>query len=175
MNKTIEQVQANLKRLRSRLKRTVNAIDKLEKAERRLLSKPRSGVAQLVEHAAVNRAVAGSSPAAGAIGDVAQLVEQRPLKPKVVGSSPAVPASDLDIPVYLRRDLCLGVNQTGGQPTGTRDKMEAEAIRAEAEERRKLKARGRIAKMKAKKAGELSAMPLSGKAALAKISARPLT
>jgi hypothetical protein len=170
MTKTIEQVQANLKRLRSRLKRTVNAIDKLEKAEKRLLSKARSGVAQSVEQTAVNRSVAGSSPAAGAIEEAKPIppaiVKTEYAPPPSLGSDPqsahpSPPPPDLDIPIFMRRAAAAK----------RRDELAAEVIRQEQEERRKTKARNRIAEMKAKQSGETRKMPLSGKAALAKINA----
>lgn len=94
--------------------------------------------------------------------DVAQRLEQRPLTPKVGGSNPPVPASDLDIPVYLRR-----------APVHAGDEAAIAEITAQMEERQKSKARGRIAKMKAKQSGELGKMPLQGKAALAAIREAP--
>jgi len=69
--------------------------------------------------------------------------------------------AELDIPAFMRRGLAV---------QNAADQAAAQAIKAEVEEKAKLKARGRIAKMKAKQAGELRAMPLSGKAALAKIN-----
>jgi len=48
---------------------------------------------------------------------------------------------------------------------------EATLLRNEIEKRRRAKARGRIAKMLAKRRGDLKRMPLSGKAALAAIRA----
>jgi hypothetical protein len=48
---------------------------------------------------------------------------------------------------------------------------EAELLLNEIENRRRAKARGRIAKMLAKKRGDLRRMPLTGKAALAAIRA----
>ena len=48
----------------------------------------------MAEHPAVNRRVAGSSPARGALfyRGIVQLVERRSPKPNVVGSNPATPA-----------------------------------------------------------------------------------
>jgi hypothetical protein len=60
---------------------------------------------------------------------------------------------DTSIPSFLRR---------------TPDPV-AEQIRSQQAETKQLKARGRIAKMKAKQAGDLKKMPLTGKAALAAI------
>jgi hypothetical protein len=64
-------------------------------------------------------------------------------------------ADALDIPGFLRR------GQRKSQPT-----PEAVQIAAEAEDRKRRKALGRIAKMKAEKSGATRAMPLTGKAAL---------
>jgi hypothetical protein len=64
----------------------------------------------------------------------------------------AAPPIDTGIPSFLRRDK-------------TPDPV-AEEIKAEQEEIKKKKARGRIEKMKAKKAGDLKKMPLTGRAAL---------
>jgi hypothetical protein len=60
------------------------------------------------------------------------------------------PTDDLAIPTYLQRKL---------------DPVAAE-IKTEQDETKRLKARGRIEKMKAKKSGAMTAMPLTGKAAL---------
>lgn len=64
---------------------------------------------------------------------------------------------DVGIPDFLQRTPGSG---------DTRDAEVRAEIEAQAEERSKAKARGRIAKMKAKQAGETKRMPLSGKAAL---------
>jgi hypothetical protein len=61
------------------------------------------------------------------------------------------PTDDLAIPTFLQR-----------KPL---DPVAAE-IKAEQDETKRLKARGRIEKMKAKKSGAMTAMPLTGKAAL---------
>jgi hypothetical protein len=69
------------------------------------------------------------------------------------------PVTKLDIPVFLQR------TQEGALGDAEDDKARAEIL-AKAEARRKAKARGRIAKLKAKRAGETKRMPLSGKEAL---------
>jgi hypothetical protein len=61
------------------------------------------------------------------------------------------PTDDLAIPTFLKREPL--------------DPVAAE-IKAEQEETKRRKARGRIEKMKAKKSGATTAMPLTGKAAL---------
>ena|SRR5215469_13958088 len=60
----------------------------------------------------------------------------------------------LEIPKALRREVKLS------------DEQAAAELRREIAERKKAKARGRIAKMKAKQAGDLKKMPLQGKEAL---------
>jgi len=143
--KTIEQIETSLTRWKTRLRRAMTMIDKLEKQQRRLVRKrdtyeqpplaprPRLTEAEQVAEP-VLRKVAGM-PSTGAV-----LV--------------AAPAAD-DIPAFLRR-------QSSPSPV-------AEQIKAEIEEKKRLKARGRIATMKAKKAGETRKMPLTGRAALAAI------
>jgi hypothetical protein len=64
------------------------------------------------------------------------------------------PEIDTGIPTFLQRKKLDPV---------------AEQIKAEQEETKRAKARGRVEKMKAKQRGDLKKMPLSGKAALAAI------
>jgi hypothetical protein len=71
-----------------------------------------------------------------------------------VPSSNQPPKDDLGIPDFLRRSKPDPV---------------AEQIKQEQAETKKIKAAGRIAKMKAKKSGETKKMPLTGKAAIAAI------
>ena len=61
------------------------------------------------------------------------------------------PPDDLSIPTFLQRKKLDPV---------------AAAIKLEQEEQKLAKSRGRIEKMKAKQRGDLSKMPLTGKAAL---------
>ncbi len=68
--------------------------------------------------------------------------------------NPVKSVDDLEVPDFLRRSKPDAVG---------------EAIAAEQEARRKAKAHGRIATLKAKKSGATKAMPLEGKAALAAI------
>jgi hypothetical protein len=69
------------------------------------------------------------------------------------------PADD-DIPAFLRR---------GQAAQQAADTVIAEQIKAEQAATKKRKAAGRIATMKAKKAGDTRKMPLTGRAALAAI------
>jgi len=74
--------------------------------------------------------------------------------PELAAEMVGVKPDDLSIPGFLQRKKLDPV---------------AEQIAAEQAETKKLKARGRIEKMKAKRSGDLKKMPLSGKAALAAI------
>jgi hypothetical protein len=124
---TIEYIDESLARWKTRLKRAVTTIDKLEKQKKRLMKKSPMAIAEtLAEPVLVNP------------------------KTELPKAEPA--PADLGIPDFLRRQ---------SQPDPV-----AEQIREEQAATKKAKARGRIEKMKAKKAGELKKMPLSGKAAL---------
>lgn len=81
---------------------------------------------------------------------------------------------DLTIPAFLRRkpgevprDVTEQVAALIGSYHRDREEGRVEGLRRE---RKRLKSLARIAKMKAKKSGELSRMPASGKAALALIN-----
>jgi hypothetical protein len=63
------------------------------------------------------------------------------------------------IPDFLRRDPVAAQH----------DRKVVDRLKTEQEEKRKAKSRGRIARLKADKAGERKTMPLSGKDALKKI------
>jgi len=157
---TIETIDAALARWKPRLKRAVNAIDKLEKKRRRLVAK-----------ATVSAALDPVLEQLGALTirpktERVIVFEGAPIDPVKIVDDPAVKAAkasveaalldqspDLGIPSFLRR---------APDPV-------AEEIKAEQAATKKAKAAGRIAKMKAKKAGDLKKMPLTGKAALAAI------
>jgi hypothetical protein len=139
----MEQNAAATKRWRTRLKRAMTMLDKLEKQRKRL-------------ERAVDLAIAPKGatkpqarpPKAPSLAEtiMRQIAEPQP------APSPAPPA-DLAIPSFLRREP---------DPV-------AEQLKAEQAETKRLKARGRIATMKAKQSGETRKMPLTGKAALAAI------
>lgn len=126
----IEQNEAAIKRWRSRLKRAMTMLDKLEKQRKRL--------------AKAQARPPGAPSYAETI--MREIVEPAP------APAPS-PPDRLEIPGFLRR-----------QP----DPATAQLV-AEQEETKRLKARGRIATLKAKKSGETRRMPLTGKAALAAI------
>jgi len=133
---TLEHIDYSISRWKTRLKRAMTAIDKLEKQRKRILK------------AQADLAVA--PPLAKAVERGLQAGVQ-PLPP--APRAPVPPKTDDDIPSFLRRSP---------DPV-------AEAIKVEQAETKRLKAQGRIAKMKAKQSGETKRMPLTGKAALAAI------
>lgn len=133
---TLESIDVSLARWKTRLKRAVTAIDKLEKQRKRLLAK---------------QSIPASTLVAAVKGHIARATSAPTPPPAVEPTAPApMPTDDLGIPSFLKR-----------MPDPV-----AEQIKAEQAETKRLKARGRIEKLKAKKSGELKKMPLSGKAAL---------
>jgi hypothetical protein len=138
---TITSIDTSLTRWKTRLKRAVTAIDKLEKQTKRLEKKASVPASTLVA------AVKGHIKRGGLFAKIVDesIIPHEPVKPGIVAECP-------DIPDFLRRQ---------SQPDPV-----AEQIREEQAATKKAKARGRIEKMKAKKAGELKKMPLTGKAAL---------
>jgi hypothetical protein len=144
-NMTLEQIERSLDRLRSRLYRTVNAINKLEKAHRRIKRRMESQDAE--------------TQTAQSQKQLAQSEKSKALA-ESVGPAVAVPnLGDLDIPAALKRP-----------PVNPADARAKEEILAQQEAAKKIKTTARIAKLKADKAGDTKRMPLTGKAALAAIN-----
>jgi hypothetical protein len=139
---TLEHNAAAIKRWRSRLKRAMSMLDKLEKQRKRLEAKADLAVAPPLAKKVARQASVPAYPTVNSETTLGAL------------SPPA--EIDTSIPSFLQRK----------KP----DPVVAE-IRAEQEATKKAKARGRIAKMKAKQRGDLKKMPLTGKAALAAIRA----
>jgi len=157
--KTLEQIEASLTRWKTRLRRAMTAIDKLEKQKKRLVKMHDRdrGVVHTPPHPKEKQSFrpAPMTP----LTEAERIAE--PVLRKVAGmpSTGAVLVDD-DIPAFLRR---------GQAAQKAADTVVAEQIKTEIEEKKRLKAKGRIATMKAKKAGETQKMPLTGKAALAAI------
>jgi hypothetical protein len=160
---SLEQIEASLSRWKTRLRRAMTAIDKLEKQSKRLTKAKMTAAETLAEP--VLRKVAGmpkgdgaalvsASPARGSSDETAH-EKPSPVNAPVPPAPVALAERDDDIPAFLRR-------QKPGNPIG-------DQIKAEIEEKKKAKARGRIATMKAKQSGDTRKMPLTGKAALAAI------
>jgi hypothetical protein len=153
---TIEAVDASLARWKTRLRRAMTAITKLEAQRKRLAAKQAVPASTLV--AAVKGHIARSRPRAHA--DLADLgATLGPAIREAAQDAGMVPVKspDLDIPEFLRR---------GKAAQEAADQVIADGIREEQAATKKAKAAGRIAKLKAKKSGELKKMPLSGRAAL---------
>jgi len=137
---TLEHIDFSISRWKTRLKRAMTAIDKLEKQRKRLIK---------------GATVRASVPAYPTVDSETALGTVPP--PDLAIAPPLAKAVvkeiDTSIPSFLRRSP---------DPV-------AEAIKVEQAETKRLKASGRIAKLKAKQSGETRKMPLSGRAALAAI------
>lgn len=142
---TLEDNAVALKRWRSRLKRAMTMIEKLERQRKRLEAKSQSGVglpsAARADHP---KKLVPRQPAARPEPLAVTIMREITEPPKEI---------DTSIPSFLKR---------------TPDPV-AEQIKAEQAETKRAKARGRIERMKAKQRGDLKKMPLTGKAALAAI------
>jgi ribosomal 50S subunit-associated protein YjgA (DUF615 family) len=150
---TLEHIDYSLARWKTRLKRAMTAIDKLEKQRKRLVK------------AQTDLAVAPPTATRPVRRDILQqtgegdMVIKKVEPPKPYGEvldemdhqAKYQPAVEDEIPSFLRRQSPDPI---------------AEQIRKEQAETKKKKAQGRIAKMKAKQSGETKRMPLTGKAAL---------
>ena len=146
----IAALDVSIKRWKTRLKRSVTMIDKLEQKRKRMQGRAitETGVEFNIPLKGIKK------PAKLAVMfEPAKLVDDPVVKEMKANLEAALLAQnpDLGIPNFLKR-----------KP----DTVAAEEIKAEQAETKKAKAAGRIAKMKAKKAGDLKKMPLSGKAAL---------
>jgi len=143
--RTFESIDADMAKQRTRLKRAIGAIYRLERERKNLAraARPR-----------------GSIDLADPIGTIGPAIRESIADQKVTGApvtmiAVAAPEGD-GIPDFLDRRKAA-------------DKADAEAkakIEADNAERKKAKALGRIATMKAKKSGDTKRMPLSGRAAL---------
>jgi hypothetical protein len=163
MKKSIDKLEHNaaaLKRWRSRLSRAIRMVDKLEKQRKRLevaAANPPKPIPASALVAAVKTVVRPrghfvlTDPST--FGPAIQEAMQDQGVGQITAPKPK-PADDLAIPAFLQRKKL--------------DPAAAE-IKAEQDATKKLKAKGRIEKMKAKQRGDLKRMPLSGKAALAAI------
>jgi hypothetical protein len=165
---TPEQVEAALDRWRSKLKYAFGAVERYEQEKKRM------------ERAKRPRGHADISDLAGTIGPAIResIKDQKVIgKPvTVIGiAAPERPADDkLEIPTFLKREKpkvedVSDISWSEMTGANLRDTEARIAIETENANRRIAKSRARISKMKAKKAGDLKKMPLSGKAALAHI------
>ena len=133
---TIETIDASLARWKTRLKRAITMIGKLEKQKKRLAK-------------AVATKPAPAKPEPLAVTIMREMVEPAPTPVK----EPA--EIDTSIPAFLQRPKISEA-----------DAKAAAEIVAGQKETKRLKAVGRAARKAAEKRGETRKMPLSGKAAL---------
>jgi len=161
---SIEHLDSLAKRLRTRLKRTMTALDKLEKQKARLLKAAKAPTVKTVTFEPMfDDAVPVSVPAYPTVDSETTLGALPPVN--IARGGLAGSHDDLGIPDFLKRSNEL---ERLGQKLA--DQSVADRIKAEQAATKKAKAAGRIAKMKAKKSGETRKMPLTGKAALALIN-----
>jgi len=172
--RTIEHLDTLITRNERRLKLTMTRLDKLKKERRRMATKaavaavldpmiaalkPGPITIEVTRQPRTEKVVA-FEPDFDAIGKIMdQALDEKAAEVVAAALQPVERVVDHDtgIPEFLRR---------GQAAQAAADKVIADSIREEQAATKKAKASGRIAKMKAKKAGDLKKMPLSGKAAL---------
>jgi len=164
---TIEQLDASIKRWKTRLRRAVNTLGTLEKRRNRLAAKavePKVPASTLV--AAVKGHIARQTkaePPPGFMELAGAGIERPVVEPGPLSTPGPLSVIDTGIPDFLKRSNEL---ERLGQKLADQSDSAADQIREEIAATKKAKTAGRIAKMKAKKAGDLNKMPLSGRAAL---------
>jgi hypothetical protein len=147
---TLTQVLTSIDRWRTKAKRAMTMLDKLEKQKRRMMKAAQPRIADLQRpraHATLADPINTIGPA---IREALEDTQKNGIGEAVI--SPA----DFEIPPFLRR---VAVSKAT-------DNAIAEKIKTEQVAVKKAKARGRIERMKAKQRGDLKRMPLTGKAAL---------
>lgn len=172
--KTIEEIDAATARWQTRLKRAVGALEKLRQQRKRLTkakvklggytytqAELRSAMTIEPPELPVHPANIETAMLYGKTRTMGVVVEAKPEPVAAVtdiswSEMTGADLRDEAIPAFLDR-------RKAGE---AKDAARAAEIRAEQAERKKLKARGRIEKMKAKQAGDLKKMPLTGRAAL---------
>ena len=162
MKTQVNKLEANAmatKRWRTRLKRAMTMLDKLERQRKRLEAAPKVPSAK-----AAPSVPEKSMPWCERCGSYHYRTTPHiePIVNEVIEdlSKPAPPPPSLDtaIPDFLKRGIAA--------QKAVDDIIAAEQIKAEQAEAKKQKTAGRIAKMKAVKSGDTKKMPLTGKAAL---------
>ena len=154
---TVAHLDASIARWKTRLKRSVTMIDKLEKKRKRIAAKPVKTEKVVVfepEPAAIVDAYCArqAEPNTTVID---QIMSKPPSEAEKARNDKIL--ADSGIPAFLKR---------GQAAQKAADAVIADQIKAEQAATKTAKARGRIATMKAKKSGETKKMPLTGKAAL---------
>jgi hypothetical protein len=164
--KTIADLEADEKRWKTRMRRAFNALDKIDHQKRRLLAKAGAAppkTTPIISSIAPQRQTT-------MIGIAAPETAPPPGFMELSGAGIERPATGdgFDIPGFLRRAKGTAADQAEAQQRKI-DREAADKLREELAATKKAKATGRIATMKAKKAGDTTKMPLSGRAALDKI------
>jgi hypothetical protein len=150
---TVAHLDASIKRWKTRLKRAVTMIDKLERKRRRIAAK-------VLVASVIDPMVEALKPEKVVVFEPEPVISDARLTDAagtVLRDMAAPVADDIGIPDFLKRGIAA---------QKAVDAVIADQIREEQATTKKAKAQGRIAKMKAKKSGDTRKMPLSGKAAL---------
>jgi hypothetical protein len=143
--RTVDELDAAIKRRQSRIRRDATAIAKLEARRKRLLKPPAHKVA--VTSDGLCHCAAEPMPHAPH--------RAQPRYAPAVTAEPKAPADDLDIPAFMRRT-----------PVNAADEAAKAAILAERETKAKAKKKASAERSRLARRGDLKRMPLSGKAAM---------
>ena len=160
--KTLAEIDASIKRWNTRFTRAMTALAKLNAQRKRAVKAAQRPQITMIAIAAPMPPVRVEVPADSVAGyhpdqsNAERIV--RGALPKTAEEQAKAVLGDLDIPDFLRRETARKESKACAD--------HGAAIAAEIAARKKAKSHGRIAKMKAKKAGDTKKMPLSGKAAL---------
>lgn len=177
-------IEKLIARNKTRVKAAMTRLEKLERQRRRLLAKTLVGEtidkiakafppAPVVTHVTVHPANIESAMLYGKTQTMGVVHAAEPVQSLQL-PSPTV-GDGLGIPDFLKRQDAAAADAVKAEQADidipvTMKPDAVEELRAELAERKKAKARGRIAKLKAKKSGDTKKMPLTGKAALALIN-----
>jgi len=179
---TIDHLDLAIARWETRLKVAMTKLSKL-KLKRKALARriaevdralsPPPGFMELAGAGIVRRVVKPVHvvhvPSDPVVPTVARVVVKPPENSDAVAPAPKQP-EDLSIPDFLQRGQAAQKAANDAADAADQrlnDLLIANEIREEQANRKTAKARGRIATMKAKQAGDTKRMPLTGKAALA--------
>jgi len=179
---TIEHLDAAIARWKTRMKTALTKVTKLEAKRKRLLLKQSLAAAapvspmkeafnvdlqaELESRKLIEREPAPVVAAREAFAEAERVLQPPPGFMELAGAGIERPKDDgLAIPEFLKRGVAKEFDRLKEEKAA--EQAVADSIRAEQAERKKLKARGRIATMKAKQSGATKRMPLTGKAALA--------
>src|SRR3974390_2879151 len=148
-HKNADDIRASLKRWRSRMVRAANVVNKLELALRRIEKREAEEPKPKALPPPIKETAALLPPSPSPVAEI----PPQPHRPP--------PISEATKKEWQALNSAMRAAFFGGK---TKDDQAANELRNQIVERKKAKARGRVAKLKAKQAGELKRMPLSGKA-----------